>query len=128
MYRITLTSLSARRTALCAAPVVLVALAAISAPANAQSRFEPMDVFQLEYAADPQITLVGDRIAYVRTSMDIMTDRKRSELWVVNLDGTGHRRLAAGSSPRWTRTGRGLRTSPTGRSRCGGWTPARLRR
>ena len=67
-----------------------------------------MDVFQLEYAADPQITFVGDRIAYVRTSMDIMTDRKRSELWVVNLDGTGHRRLAAGSSPRWTRDGNRL--------------------
>ncbi len=95
---------SIAQSAVLSTAMALIPLLA-AAPAAAQSRFEPMDVFQLEYAADPRITFVGDRIVYVRTSMDIMTDRKRSELWVVNLDGTGHRRLAAGSSPRWTRDG-----------------------
>ena len=98
---------SIAQSAVLSTAMALIPLLAV-APAAAQSRFEPMDVFQLEYAADPRITFVGDRIVYVRTSMDIMTDRKRSELWVVNLDGTGHRRLAAGSSPRWTRDGRRL--------------------
>ncbi len=101
-------SFAVRNASLAAAAATLAALAATPTPAAAQSRFESMDVFQLEYAADPQITLAGDRIVYVRTSMDIMTDRKRSELWVVNLGGSGHRRLAAGSSPRWTRDGRKL--------------------
>ena len=101
-------TIRARLATFAAAAAALTALATAPSPATAQSRFEPMDVFQLEYAADPQITFVGNRIVYVRTSMDIMTDRKRSELWVVNLDGTGHRRLAAGSSPRWTRDGRRL--------------------
>ncbi|MYG81075.1 MAG: S9 family peptidase, partial [Gemmatimonadetes bacterium] len=107
MYILTRSTLvSTRPVALSA--VLSAAISLVPLFAHAQSRFEPMDVFQLEYAADPQITFVGDRIAYVRTSMDIMTDRKRSELWVVNLDGTGHRRLAAGSSPRWTRDGNRL--------------------
>ena len=74
-------------------------------PAEAQSRFESMDVFQLEYAADPQISPGGSQVVYVRTAMDIMRDRKRSELWVINADGSGHRRLAAGGSPRWSPDG-----------------------
>ena len=42
--------------------------------------FEPIDVFSLEYATDPQISPDGDRIVYVRRFMDIMTDRTRSNL------------------------------------------------
>ncbi len=64
-----------------------------------------MDVFQLEYAADPQISPDGTQVVYVRTSMDIMKDRKRSELWIVGSDGSGHRRLVAGGSPRWSPDG-----------------------
>ncbi|MDE2973359.1 MAG: S9 family peptidase [Gemmatimonadota bacterium] len=86
------------------AAAVLLNLAA-TAPARPQSRFEPMDVFQLEYAADPQISPDGTQVVYVRTSMDIMKDRKRSELWIVGSDGSGHRRLAAGGSPRWSPDG-----------------------
>ena len=82
-------------------------LATLAPPtlAHAQSRFEPMDVFQLEYAADPRISPDGGRVVYVRTSMDIMKDRKRSELWIVDADGTDHRRLGAGGSPRWSPDG-----------------------
>ena len=87
-------------------------LTTFPAPAVAQTatnagsaRFEPMDVFQLEFAVDPQISPDGDRVVYVRTSMDIMHDRQRTELWIVNTDGTGHRRLAAGDLPRWSPDG-----------------------
>ncbi len=89
----------------------ILAIAALAAtlatpPASsAQSPFEPMDVFALEYAADPQISPDGSQVVYIRTSMDIMHDRKRAELWIVNADGTGHRRLGAGSSPRWSPDG-----------------------
>ncbi len=74
-------------------------------PADAQDRFEPMDVFALEYAADPQISPDGRQVVYVRTSMDVMRDRRRSELWIVNVDGSGHRRLGEGGSPRWSPDG-----------------------
>ena len=37
--------------------------------------FTAKDVFEMEYANDPQVSPDGSRVAYVRTSMDIMTDR-----------------------------------------------------
>ncbi len=69
---------------------------------------EPMDVFQLEYASDPQISPTGQQVVYVRNSMDVMHDRVRSELWMVDVTGSGHRPLAAKgnvSQPRWSPDG-----------------------
>ena len=37
------------------------------------------DVFELEFASDPQISPDGAQVVYVRNFMDIMTDRRRSE-------------------------------------------------
>ncbi|MFQ5689248.1 MAG: prolyl oligopeptidase family serine peptidase [Gemmatimonadota bacterium] len=90
-------------------PALAAQQAAGDAAAAADSRFQPADVFQLEYAADPQISPDGRRIIYVRTSLDIMTDRPRRNLWIVNADGTGNRPLTTGdadySSPRWSPDG-----------------------
>ena len=71
----------------------------------AQGPFEPMDVFELEYAADPRISPDGSQVVYVRTSMDIMRDAKKSELWIMNADGSDHRRVGVGGSPRWSPDG-----------------------
>ena len=73
------------------------------------ARFEPIDVFDLEYASDPRISPDGERIVYVRNFFDIMTDRARSNLWIVSADGGGHRPLTSGneshSTPRWSPDG-----------------------
>lgn len=75
-------------------------------PAGAEpTPFRPMDVFDIEFPMDPQISPDGSRVVYQRTSMDLMRDRQRSELWIVNADGSGHRLLAAGRSPRWSPDG-----------------------
>ena len=71
----------------------------------AQSHFEPMDVFELEWASNPQISPDGSRVLYERNSMDIMEDHSRRELWIVNTDGTDHRRLSKGSAARWSPDG-----------------------
>ena len=75
-------------------------------------RFEPRDVFELEWASDPRFTPDGGRVIYMRNSMDVMTDRRRSSVWTVELDGTGHRPLLSGgarySSPRLSPDGRRL--------------------
>jgi dipeptidyl aminopeptidase/acylaminoacyl peptidase len=80
--------------------------------ATEKSPLAELDVFQLEYASDPQISPDGDRIVYVRNSMDIMKDRSRSKLWIVDFDGTDHRKLTTGegeeSSPRWSPDGEKL--------------------
>ena len=85
--------------------LALAGALALPASTNAQTAFESMDVFQLEFAADPQISPDGSQVVYVRSSMDIMRDRVRSELWIVNADGSGHRRLGDGGSPRWSPDG-----------------------
>jgi len=75
-------------------------------------RFSARDVFELEYATEPRISPDGERIVYVRRSNDIMTDRTRSNIWIVNADGSNHRPLLSGtenySSPRWSPDGNRL--------------------
>ncbi len=70
--------------------------------------FRTIDIFGLEYADDPQISPNGERVVYVRKSMDIMKDRVRSNLWIINSNGANHRAIASSSanffSPRWSPT------------------------
>jgi dipeptidyl aminopeptidase/acylaminoacyl peptidase len=96
---------------LLAASLMFVSAHAINAEENF-SRFEPMDVFDLEWASDPRVSPDGETIVYVRKSNDIMKDRERSNLWQVSADGKDHRPLYSGlnsiRSPRWSPTGEKL--------------------
>jgi dipeptidyl aminopeptidase/acylaminoacyl peptidase len=80
-----------------------------AAPLPEARRLHSIDVFQLEYADDVQISPDGRRIVYVRISHDIMTDRARRNLWIVNVDGSDNRPLRSEaknfSSPRWSPDG-----------------------
>ena len=83
---------------------------AVAAEENDDQIFANTDVFELEVAADPQVSPDGASIAYVRRSNDIMTDRARSNIWIVSSgDGANHRPLLSArgnfSSPRWSPTG-----------------------
>ncbi len=79
---------------------------------NNPKYFNPVDVFQLEFASDLQISPDGTKVVYVRNFMDIMTDRPRSNLWMINFDGSENRPLTSGSnnysSPRWSPDGKHL--------------------
>ena len=52
--------------------------------------FTRMDVFDLEWVSDPQISPDGKRVVYRRNSMDIMTDAATSRLWIVDIDGSNN--------------------------------------
>ncbi|WP_299223783.1 S9 family peptidase [uncultured Psychroserpens sp.] len=71
--------------------------------------FQPIDVFELEWASDPQISPSGSQIVYKRNDFDIMSDRSRGNLWIVNSDGTSHRKLTSRevneSQARWSPNG-----------------------
>ena len=71
--------------------------------------FGARDVFDLEFASDPQISPDGRRVVYVRTSFDIRSDRPRANLWLLDVDGGSHRPLRSGheseQSPRWSPDG-----------------------
>jgi dipeptidyl aminopeptidase/acylaminoacyl peptidase len=82
-------------------------------PADGPSRtLQGRDLFSLEVATDPQISADGSVIAYVRRSGDIMTDRARPSIWLVDTRSGAHSPLIAGpgshTSPRWSPDGKRL--------------------
>jgi dipeptidyl aminopeptidase/acylaminoacyl peptidase len=98
------------------APIAfLFAATALSAPATAAPAAGPnryftgSDLFSLEWASDPQISPDGRTIAYVRESNDIMTDKARPTIWLVDVATGQQHPLLAGSgsyfSPRWSPDG-----------------------
>lgn len=92
--------------------MTLTAAPVWSAPATESRAYKPIDLFALEYAADPQISPDGRKIAYVRRGFDIMTDRARANIWIVDVATGEHRPLLSGaanfSSPRWSPDGKRL--------------------
>ncbi|WP_395611664.1 prolyl oligopeptidase family serine peptidase [Allosphingosinicella sp.] len=75
-------------------------------PTGPDTRFIASDLFSLEAADDPQISPDGRWIAYVRRSGDIMTDRFRRAIWLVDT-ATGRQMPLArdASQPRWSPNG-----------------------
>ncbi|WP_323787333.1 S9 family peptidase [Psychroserpens sp.] len=71
--------------------------------------FQPLDVFELEWASDPQISPDGSQIVYKRNGFDIMNDKSQGNLWIINSDGTSHRKLTSRevneSQARWSPSG-----------------------
>ena len=95
-----------------------VSTAAIAAPPNGpEPRFTGSDLFSLTIASDPQISPDGRSIAYVRRSNDIMTDRARSSIWLIDTATGEQRPLVAASgnhfSPRWSPDGKRLAYAST---------------
>jgi dipeptidyl aminopeptidase/acylaminoacyl peptidase len=76
---------------------------------DASHKLTAMDEFQLQLPTDPQISPDGKKIVYVRRFADPATDKRYSNLWIINADGTDHRPLTTGNrsdaSPRWSPDG-----------------------
>lgn len=69
----------------------------LSMPGYALPPLSASDVFQLSYASSPVVDARGERVIYLRHSMDIMKDRARSNLWIIDTDGSNHRPLVTGA-------------------------------
>jgi dipeptidyl aminopeptidase/acylaminoacyl peptidase len=79
------------------------ASAPAAVPSGPERTFTARDLFDLEAAANPQISPDGRWIAYVRRSGDIMTDRFRPSLWLIDTRTGEQVPLASGASqPRWS--------------------------
>ncbi len=88
--------------------LVFLSNAVHAADGKPAPQLQLMDVFQLEHASDPQISPDGKQVVYVRNFMDVMHDRRRSDLWIVDADGSDHRPLTndhKSSQPRWSPDG-----------------------
>lgn len=81
----------------------------ISINAQQKTNFKNLDVFELEWANNPQISPNGTKIVYQRSGFDIMNDSKTSRLWMMNADGTNHTKLTSNevneSSATWSPDG-----------------------
>jgi dipeptidyl aminopeptidase/acylaminoacyl peptidase len=83
-------------------PTLCSALLATVAPHGAtQEVLRPLDVFELEWAAEPEVAPDGRSVVYVRGGYDRLTDRRRGDVWRVDVASGAQRPLVHGaSSPR----------------------------
>ena len=97
----------------CVPAVAQTAQTSLAATAEQPSRtFTGSDLLGLEMASSPQISPDGTRIAYVRQSGDVMADKMRSTIWLVDAR-TGEQVPLVGSAgsqmaPAWSPDGKRL--------------------
>ncbi len=76
------------------------------------ARFEPLDVFELEYVQDPQISSDGGQVVWLRAWHDIMTDKRYRNLWLSRYGSSEAVPLTSGKHddrlPRWSPDGKRL--------------------
>lgn len=90
--------------------VTVLSLTTTNAYSQVQKKFDYLDVFQLEYTGDPQISPDGTYVVYRRMGFDIMKDRSKGNLWLVSTDDRKiHHKLtnseASESQARWSPSG-----------------------
>ncbi len=70
------------------------------------------DLIAMDRISDPQPSPDGRWIAFVASSLDLEANRRRTDIWVVGVDGRGLRRVttdpASDFNPRWSPDGTGL--------------------
>jgi len=95
-----------KRLLICLLPLIFIGGRAI---AQVSDQMEMLDIFNLEYVSDPQISPDGSQVIYVRNFKDVMTDKNLSNLWIANFDGSSNRPLTTGDfndrSPVWSNDG-----------------------
>ncbi len=88
---------------------MILSMSMLTVSAERAPALDAMDVFELEWASDPQVAPDGKSVVYVRRSFDVMSDTAKATLWHVSIDGSDHRPLNSNlhrsSSPRWSPEG-----------------------
>ena len=94
---------------LCVALSSGLSMASTAATPPQQRYFQAEDIFDLEFATDPQVSPDGRALVYVRQSNDILTDDTRGSLWWIDVKSGEQSPLFADqfqySQPRWSPDG-----------------------
>ncbi len=89
--------------------IILILIITTFGYSQTKTNLELIDIFNMEYVSDPQISPDGSKVIYVRNFKDVMTDKNHSNLWISNFDGSNNRPLTTGnqrdSNPRWSHDG-----------------------
>ncbi|MBQ4837623.1 S9 family peptidase [Pseudoalteromonas luteoviolacea] len=88
----------------------MIALPVMAKDTHPNNTWQYEDVFNIEYAASPQVHPDGYKVVYERRAMDIMSDSTRINLWEVGLKTNTHQPLLSGKNQF-----RGAKYSPDGK-------------
>lgn len=87
----------------------LAPVSALAGEIDESDTFQPLDLFDIAWITNPEISPDGKSVVYVRRGYDIKKDGGRSSLWTINVDGSGHEPLTGSgfrvSSPVWSPEG-----------------------
>src|SRR5437899_1154123 len=87
------------RRALSLLAILLIPAAfAADDPGGKPTPIQPMDVFALQWADNPQLSPDGRQIVYQRNFFDVMKDVRRSNLWLLDVASGATHPLTTGSS------------------------------
>lgn len=74
--------------------------------------FSVHDMLAMDRISDPQVSPDGSRIVFVLRKTDLEANKGRTDLWLVQIDGTGLRRLTShpesDSNPHWSADGKSV--------------------
>ena len=89
--------------------ITLISIIALTHSLAQDNKLTMLDIYDLEYVSDPQISPDGSKILYVRNFKDVMTDKNLSNIWLINFDGSGNQPITTGNqrdfNPMWTPDG-----------------------
>ena len=87
----------------------LAVLAAGTSAAQTTRTMTPLDLVSMDRVSDPQPAPDGRQVAFVVSALDLEEDRRRTDIWLVGVEGGEPRRLtthpASDFSPRWSPDG-----------------------
>ena len=69
---------------------LIILLVSVNLFSQVSDSFEPIDVFDLEYVSNTEISPDGSKVLYQRNFNDIMTDQSFSNIWLINFDGSNN--------------------------------------
>ena len=79
--------------------MIFTAFLIFTSQADTQENFfSYKDIYDLQFADEASISPDGNHIVYVRVQYDIMTDKKYSNLWYIQPDGSEHKPLTSGKN------------------------------
>ncbi len=93
----------------CMGLMYILFLSSLTLSSQNKTPFDYLDVFEMQYAAQPEISPDGSQIVYLRNQFDIKTDKKFTNLWLIDYDGTSEVPLTSGkqnySNAKWSPDG-----------------------
>tara|TARA_R110000850_G_scaffold182360_1_gene307789 strand:- start:46170 stop:48212 length:2043 start_codon:yes stop_codon:yes gene_type:complete len=94
----------------CMGLICIIFLSSFTLSSQNKTPFDYLDVFEMQYAAQPEISPDGSQIVYLRNQFDIKTDKKFTNLWLIDFEGTSEMPLTSGkqnySNAKWSPDGK----------------------